>query len=87
MQRRSAAQAPLPLAPDSKKPLAEASAEASEPVPQYLSRLGPVSGGRELPGAFQNQLDAPLCHECGHIMVRNGSCFRCFNCGATSGCS
>ncbi len=36
---------------------------------------------------FQNQLDAPPCAECGSIMVRSGSCFRCMNCGATSGCS
>jgi len=31
--------------------------------------------------------DAPSCHECGNIMVRSGSCYRCVNCGATSGCS
>jgi ribonucleoside-diphosphate reductase alpha chain len=31
--------------------------------------------------------DAPSCPDCGAIMVRNGSCYRCMNCGATSGCS
>ncbi len=31
--------------------------------------------------------DAPACRECGAIMVRNGSCYRCMNCGSTSGCS
>jgi len=31
--------------------------------------------------------DAPACHECGAIMVRNGSCYKCNNCGSTSGCS
>ncbi|MGH9445617.1 MAG: vitamin B12-dependent ribonucleotide reductase, partial [Terriglobia bacterium] len=31
--------------------------------------------------------DAPSCSECGAIMVRNGSCYRCMNCGSTSGCS
>jgi ribonucleoside-diphosphate reductase alpha chain len=31
--------------------------------------------------------DAPSCHECGAIMVRNGSCYKCVNCGSTSGCS
>jgi ribonucleoside-diphosphate reductase alpha chain len=36
---------------------------------------------------FETQADAPACHECGSIMVRNGSCYRCLNCGATSGCS
>ncbi|MCI0574160.1 MAG: hypothetical protein L0Y66_25800, partial [Myxococcaceae bacterium] len=36
---------------------------------------------------FLNQADAPPCHTCGEIMVRNGACYRCANCGATSGCS
>ena len=31
--------------------------------------------------------DAPLCAECGSIMTRNGSCYKCGNCGGTSGCS
>jgi ribonucleoside-diphosphate reductase alpha chain len=31
--------------------------------------------------------DAPPCSTCGSIMVRNGSCYKCLNCGATSGCS
>ncbi len=38
-------------------------------------------------GAFKNQADAPSCHVCGSIMMRNGSCYRCANCGTTSGCS
>jgi len=31
--------------------------------------------------------DAPLCDVCGHITVRNGSCYRCLNCGNSMGCS
>jgi len=31
--------------------------------------------------------DAPACKECGAIMTRNGACYRCGNCGWTSGCS
>jgi ribonucleoside-diphosphate reductase alpha chain len=31
--------------------------------------------------------DAPLCVTCGALMVRNGSCHKCVNCGGTSGCS
>jgi ribonucleoside-diphosphate reductase alpha chain len=31
--------------------------------------------------------DAPLCPECGDMMVRNGACHKCTNCGTTSGCS
>lgn len=36
---------------------------------------------------FHNQEDAPPCSVCGFIMVRSGSCYKCPNCGATSGCS
>jgi len=36
---------------------------------------------------FDNQADAPTCSTCGEIMVRNASCYKCMNCGATSGCS
>jgi ribonucleoside-diphosphate reductase alpha chain len=31
--------------------------------------------------------DAPFCAECGSMMTRNGSCYKCGNCGGTSGCS
>ncbi len=31
--------------------------------------------------------DAPSCSTCGAIMTRNGSCYRCMECGSTSGCS
>jgi ribonucleoside-diphosphate reductase alpha chain len=31
--------------------------------------------------------DAPTCAGCGSIMFRNGSCYKCMNCGETSGCS
>lgn len=36
---------------------------------------------------FEGQEDAPPCPSCGNIMVRNGSCHKCLNCGDTSGCS
>jgi ribonucleoside-diphosphate reductase alpha chain len=31
--------------------------------------------------------DAPTCQFCGSLMARNGSCYRCLECGSTSGCS
>jgi ribonucleoside-diphosphate reductase alpha chain len=37
--------------------------------------------------AIQNQEDAPPCTTCGSIMVRSGSCYKCANCGSTSGCA
>jgi ribonucleoside-diphosphate reductase alpha chain len=36
--------------------------------------------------AFINT-DAPACPDCGAITVRSGSCYKCLNCGATTGCS
>jgi ribonucleoside-diphosphate reductase alpha chain len=37
--------------------------------------------------AWVSETDAPPCHECGTLMVRNGACHKCPNCGSTSGCS
>ena len=42
--------------------------------------------------AFNNQFshfqsDAPACDVCGSITVRNGNCYKCFNCGSSMGCS
>ena len=37
--------------------------------------------------SFSPQADAPTCPDCGSIMIRNGACYKCWNCGATSGCS
>jgi ribonucleoside-diphosphate reductase alpha chain len=33
------------------------------------------------------QSDAPACNVCGHITVRNGTCYKCLNCGNSMGCS
>ncbi|MDP6525091.1 MAG: vitamin B12-dependent ribonucleotide reductase [Kiritimatiellia bacterium] len=49
---------------------------------------------QELPGAdrvdaqFKHFMeDAPVCDQCGSITVRNGACYRCYNCGNSMGCS
>ncbi len=36
---------------------------------------------------FKNSEDAPPCPSCGSITVRNGACYKCVNCGTTTGCS
>jgi ribonucleoside-diphosphate reductase alpha chain len=61
-----------------------AGAEAPEPRAIGFAVPAPAHPGR-LP--FENSADAPSCHECGSLMVRNGACYKCLNCGATSGCS
>jgi ribonucleoside-diphosphate reductase alpha chain len=52
----------------------------------------PVSLPQDVEGAadvaFQHFMqDAPICDQCGAITVRNGSCYRCHNCGNSMGCS
>ena len=51
------------------------------------SKVRFVARGSGETQAFENQSDAPVCDDCGTIMVRSGSCYKCFNCGSTSGCS
>ena len=46
----------------------------------------PASVSQYLHNSFEVG-DAPLCVTCGSLMVRNGSCHKCANCGGTSGCS
>jgi len=48
---------------------------------------GSVDRAKGERSTFVNQADAPTCTECGTITVRNGACYKCPNCGATSGCS
>jgi ribonucleoside-diphosphate reductase alpha chain len=59
-------------------------------VPALPRPQQPVLPGLELPiGAqmFVNQADAPPCPNCGMVMVRNGACYKCMNCGTVHGCS
>jgi ribonucleoside-diphosphate reductase alpha chain len=48
---------------------------------------GAVAGTPREAVTFVNQADAPSCMDCGSIMIRNGACYKCPNCGSTSGCS
>ena len=36
---------------------------------------------------FENSTDAPMCDTCGSMMIRSGACYKCLECGSTSGCS
>ncbi|MDG2334676.1 MAG: vitamin B12-dependent ribonucleotide reductase [Myxococcota bacterium] len=61
------------------------------PGVQAVGAVAGGSGGSAEPAAsrssFINQADAPSCMDCGSIMIRNGACYKCPNCGSTSGCS
>jgi ribonucleoside-diphosphate reductase alpha chain len=57
--------------------------ETSLIQPEQVPVSDPVQG---LTAVVQLE-DAPLCSNCGSLMVRSGSCYRCMTCGSTSGCS
>ncbi|MEO5964307.1 MAG: vitamin B12-dependent ribonucleotide reductase, partial [Candidatus Limnocylindrales bacterium] len=60
---------------------------ARRTLADFTGSLGGSSLGAGVKVAFSAQADAPSCAECGSIMIRNGSCYKCLNCGSTSGCS
>jgi ribonucleoside-diphosphate reductase alpha chain len=63
--------------------------QTADPVAVRLTSngVGAVGTAAEDHFMFRLQEDAPSCAECGALMIRNGSCYKCLNCGATSGCS
>jgi ribonucleoside-diphosphate reductase alpha chain len=66
---------------------AEAQALPSGPVVNGNGHAHYAPGGAQMLREIAvMQDDAPPCSECGMIMVRAGACYRCDNCGATSGC-
>lgn len=71
--------------------VAEATAVPAPKVPSTptakLSPTGAIVPSTSQFAAIQNQEDAPPCTTCGSIMVRSGACYKCSNCGTTSGCA
>jgi ribonucleoside-diphosphate reductase alpha chain len=60
------------------------------PAPPAPKSVAPEPINLPKPSSFaamQNQEDAPPCTTCGSIMVRSGACYKCANCGTTSGCA
>jgi ribonucleoside-diphosphate reductase alpha chain len=80
----------------SKQAQFEAGVNMAEPMPEQLV-IGETprpevaddapKGGSFAGAAIQSQEDAPPCSTCGSIMIRSGSCYKCANCGTTSGCA
>src|SRR5712664_1066019 len=73
-----------------------AAATASAPVVQASSAAPAMTEAMRLAPPLANPLSskprdahegAPTCSECGMLMVPNGACYKCENCGSTSGCS
>ena len=77
------------VAPAAAEPAAAAAAampRVSPSVPAPAAAAAPARKTSEF-AAMRNQEDAPPCSTCGSIMIRSGSCYKCANCGTTSGCA
>jgi ribonucleoside-diphosphate reductase alpha chain len=64
----------------------------TETAPVAKTETAPVEQAENSVATIQEVLgdmmgDAPACNECGHITIRNGSCYKCLNCGNSLGCS
>ena len=81
-------------------PVAAAPAPTSAPLPAVEEKptatelkviAAPTTNGNGGHSSVQRiafvNTDAPACPDCGAITVRSGSCYKCLNCGATTGCS
>ena len=81
LQNRSA----TPTSPSNPSRTATANGHAESNGAAYKPAPIELGGGTKV--SFSVSADSPSCADCGSIMVRNGSCYKCLNCGSTSGCS
>jgi ribonucleoside-diphosphate reductase alpha chain len=65
-------------------PVTVVTPEAKAPVPVTVMKVPEPEASTRPRAAID---DAPSCSECGMLMTPNGSCYKCSNCGSTSGCS
>ncbi len=88
-------QSPGKSADASKPSTAQADAVSSDKTEGAASEKSSFASAREgqvlfdatrADSVFTLQADAPPCTECGSIMIRAGACYKCPNCGSTSGC-
>jgi len=68
-----------------------AAVQAATPAMPLPSMLQTAMAALPVSNASSKPRDAhegaPTCSECGMLMVPNGACYKCENCGSTSGCS
>jgi ribonucleoside-diphosphate reductase alpha chain len=72
---------------DAPEPASVPAPKAAPATTATVSTTGVIVPQRNQFAAMQNQEDAPPCTTCGSIMVRSGACYKCSNCGTTSGCA
>ncbi|MSR28270.1 MAG: adenosylcobalamin-dependent ribonucleoside-diphosphate reductase [Phycisphaerales bacterium] len=87
MPRVTPSQAAAPSAPIS--PMADLTSHFGPIIAERgeLRRDGMVMPSAQDQANAQMMGDAPPCDVCGAITVRNGTCYRCWNCGHSMGCS
>jgi len=66
---------------------AQTPAAAMVPAPMAQANLAPAAVANSSSKLRDAHEGAPTCSECGMLMVPNGACYKCENCGSTSGCS
>jgi ribonucleoside-diphosphate reductase alpha chain len=77
-----------PALPPGVAPAARARADAQMvETAQPMQRALPGTNGSNGASMHATDTDAPPCPTCGSITVRNGACYKCVNCGSTTGCS
>jgi len=69
---------------DPAAPVTTVTTEAKAPAPVTVMKVPEPEASIRPRAAID---DAPSCSECGMLMTPNGSCYKCSNCGSTSGCS
>src|SRR5881628_2871514 len=87
--RRDEPAEPGPAAPSGSAPAPAAPAAPTQGSSSEIKVIAAptTNGGNPVQKfAFVNT-DAPACPDCGAITVRSGACYKCLNCGATTGCS
>jgi len=72
---------------ESQKPTIPAGDTILEDFVDHAEQIEKDQAATEELARFASIDDSPGCHVCGAIMIRNGSCYLCRTCGATSGCS
>jgi ribonucleoside-diphosphate reductase alpha chain len=70
------------------RPQGSAAVEVRVPRPnRAVDNSGDITGAVMQEATKKFKGDAPACDNCGHITIRNGTCYKCVNCGNSQGCS
>ena len=76
----------LPGLDEQVTPTHQGSDLAPDPKSEVVDTAQQLGFARAEPRMVRSS-DAPMCMQCGIVMVRAGSCYVCTSCGSTSGCS